>query len=316
MVPQPGNIFQKTGEKSTISEKNLVYSDEYMDTNLQEIVFNDVRIFYTDHKLKKRKIFHPIADFPPIQMHFLLEGKHNIESRRTVNRTGFSGNEHNLIYLPHRDLDFSYESKSAKLLGIQLTENFFYRYVNEDSRILSEFWSGVLKKSEARLAGIGNLQITPRIRAILFDIIHSKRKGYFKQLFLESKIAELLLHQLEQFEMHDEQALLQVKKDVEKLNYVKELIETDPLSDFSLHSLARKAGINDFKLKKGFKILFGSTVFDYLNNLKMEYSKHLLLDEKKSIAETSDILGYSQPQHFSAAFKKRFGYPPRQLKIT
>jgi AraC-like DNA-binding protein len=73
-------------------------------------------------------------------------------------------------------------------------------------------------------------------------------------------------------------------------------------------------GLNDFKLKKGFKELFGTTVFSYLNELKMDYAKRLILDEKKTIYEVAMTLGYSEPHHFYAAFKRRFGYSPGELK--
>lgn len=104
------------------------------------------------------------------------------------------------------------------------------------------------------------------------------------------------------------------KEDIEKLYDAKNYIELNMLEECTLLELSRKIGLNDFKLKMGFKELFGTTVFGYLNELKMSYAKRLLLDEKKTISETSIILGYSVPHHFSAAFKRRFGYTPSVLK--
>ena len=297
------------------TEKRSSYKDEYMDTKLHEIVFDDFRIFLANHELKKKKVYHPVIKFPPIQMHFLLRGEHRLKSQSTNFVSTFSKNQHNLIYLPHHNMDFTYESNTAQLLGIQLTENFFYRLVDENSKSLSLFWENVLRKKEAQLLPKYNMDITSKIKSNLLDIINTNRKGYLKRLFIEAKIIELFLYQLEQFDNPETQKIPSIKKDdIEKLYFVKNLIEENILSDFSLIGFAHEAGLNDFKLKKGFKELFGTTVFNYINDLKMDYSKQLILDEKKSISETAYILGYSEPQHFSAAFKKTFGYSPGKLK--
>ena len=44
----------------------------------------------------------------------------------------------------------------------------------------------------------------------------------------------------------------------------------------SLLSLARQVGINDFKLKQGFRQVFGTTVFGYLHSHRMERAAQLL----------------------------------------
>ncbi len=309
-----------TSTEKSVNEDNKIYNsftykDEFMDTKLREVLFDDVRIFFADHKLKKKKVFHPLVRTPPIQMHFLLEGEHTLKSNVTNHTNIFKNNQHNLIYLPHSDLDFTYESSTARLFGIQLTENFFSKFIDESSETLNVFWGNVLKQKEIQILPKHNLSITPNIKSIIYDILNSNHKGFLRKLFIEAKIMELFVIQFEQITNSNGSDTFKIKyNDMEKLYYVKELLEENILSKFSLLSLARKAGLNDFKLKRGFKELFGTTVFNYLNDLRMDYSKKLILDEKKSISETAFILGYSEPQHFSAAFKKRFGYRPSELK--
>jgi AraC-like DNA-binding protein len=153
------------------------------------------------------------------------------------------------------------------------------------------------------------------MKAILHDMKNNKRSGYMKRLYLESKIIELFMLQVEQAENVNNGKVHKFKKeDLDKIYDAKLFIEQNMLKEFTLLDLSRMVGLNDFKLKKGFKELFGSTVFSYLSELKMDYAKRLLLDEKKPIYETAMILGYSEPHHFSAAFKRRFGYSPGELK--
>ena len=60
--------------------------------------------------------------------------------------------------------------------------------------------------------------------------------------------------------------------------------------------------------------MFHTTIFAYYNGLRMERAKYLLMDSGKSISEVSDEIGYKNPQHFTVAFKKKFGLSPKNFK--
>jgi AraC-like DNA-binding protein len=74
------------------------------------------------------------------------------------------------------------------------------------------------------------------------------------------------------------------------------------------------AGLNEFKLKKGFKETFNQTVFEYLSDVRLETARNDLLNTGKSVTEIACELGYSSLQHFSAAFSKKFGVSPKKMK--
>jgi AraC family transcriptional activator of pyochelin receptor len=78
----------------------------------------------------------------------------------------------------------------------------------------------------------------------------------------------------------------------------------------SLMELARQVGLNDFKLKMGFRRVFGKTVFGYLHELRMERSRLLLEEGKMNVKEVSYAVGYMDSGRFSDAFKKQFGVRP------
>jgi AraC family transcriptional regulator len=88
------------------------------------------------------------------------------------------------------------------------------------------------------------------------------------------------------------------------------------LSDLSnpptIEQLAREAGLNQLKIKRGFKILFGISVYALFQRKRMEEARRLL--ERHSVTETATLLGYSNLSHFSAAFRKQFGMLPREVR--
>jgi AraC-like DNA-binding protein len=139
--------------------------------------------------------------------------------------------------------------------------------------------------------------------------------GHLKGLYLEAKAIELFLLQVKQLDQQTGPKLSKLKPtDIERLYAVKEHINKYYDQSCSIIGLAQLAGINQMKLKDGFKELFGTTVFGYINDVRMNEAKRLLLDEKLYVNEVADRVGYKHPQHFTIAFKKKFGIAPKELK--
>jgi AraC-like DNA-binding protein len=60
--------------------------------------------------------------------------------------------------------------------------------------------------------------------------------------------------------------------------------------------------------------LFGTTVFGYLTDIRMQEARRLLVDEKLYVGEVAERMGYQQPHHFTAAFKRKFGVLPKKIR--
>lgn len=103
--------------------------------------------------------------------------------------------------------------------------------------------------------------------------------------------------------------------DVQRLQQVKSFLQEHYLEpELSLDLLCRRFVLNEFKLKKGFKQLFGYTVFGYVQEMRMKTARQILAEGRMNVNEVADYLGYSSPNHFSTAFKKMYGIQPTKLK--
>ncbi|MEM6437389.1 MAG: helix-turn-helix transcriptional regulator, partial [Cyanobacteria bacterium P01_D01_bin.115] len=69
-------------------------------------------------------------------------------------------------------------------------------------------------------------------------------------------------------------------------------------------------------LKRGFKEVFGSTVFDYLRDRRMEKARQLLLDGQLKVATVARVVGYHSPTSFNAAFKQSYGVSPKAYQLS
>ena len=103
--------------------------------------------------------------------------------------------------------------------------------------------------------------------------------------------------------------------DREKIIKAREILLQHIGEPITIKSLSRKVAINECYLKKGFKEIFGTTIFDFYQSQRMEHAKYLLYDKGLSVTEVSLLLGYSSISHFSTAFKKHTGIKPCELLI-
>ena len=104
--------------------------------------------------------------------------------------------------------------------------------------------------------------------------------------------------------------------DEEALKAAANYLEQNLDADHSLAEISKKVHLNEFKLKKGFKEYFNTTVFGYLRQKRMEQARYLLTRNRVSVLEIAQAVGYSNPSHFTRAFRNAFGINPKKLLVA
>ncbi|CAG5016687.1 HTH-type transcriptional activator RhaR [Dyadobacter sp. CECT 9275] len=297
---------------SGIEEKNTVINHRFGEAFLDEIWFEGIHIMHGRVKLEQGLLLKAESDQPVIEMHFNLAG----DAKATVfggrNKFNFKSRQHNLYYLPEFDGYFEApeQTEHNDAFEVHFSERYFQRLASSGSDVLSWFADTIQQKKMSFISKT-NMNITGPMMEILQQVLLCNKQGVMKRLFLEARVLELLMLQMEQFESAKETTSVGIKPyDIEKLHHAKFLVEQNVSNPHSLAELSRLSGLNDFKLKKGFKQLFGHTVFGYLHEIRMQKAKKMLLDCNTPIVEVSAYCGYEYVQHFTTAFRKRFGITP------
>lgn len=181
----------------------------------------------------------------------------------------------------------------------------------------SERWSNELQEKFQKQEVVYSGGIACRTtNDIVHSILNCPLKGNLRKLFLESKVIELMAIQLEHyrsFETSESTSVLK-KADREVMEEVRTFLISTFTLEHSLQSIAMQFGVNEFKLKKNFKLQFGQTIFDFLFDLKMEHAYRLLIDGGKLVNEVAREIGYKNPNHFTTAFTKKFGVKPSKIR--
>jgi len=156
--------------------------------------------------------------------------------------------------------------------------------------------------------------LTPALARISDEVLNVGANGVSRHLFLEARGLELLASLIDELVAASEAFSPLTAFDIERLERARRCLLERLASPPSLSALARSVGLNEFKLKAGFRTLFGDSVFGYLRKERMSHARRLLADGRLSVLEVAARVGYANPSKFAAAFRKQFGFPPSAVR--
>lgn len=101
--------------------------------------------------------------------------------------------------------------------------------------------------------------------------------------------------------------------DMEKLRRARDLMYSQMDRALTISYLCISVGINEFKLKRGFREIYGATPYQALLEMRMQRARQLL-ESGSQVAQVAYAVGYTYPANFSTAFERYFGYRPKYLR--
>lgn len=92
--------------------------------------------------------------------------------------------------------------------------------------------------------------------------------------------------------------------------YYKNCFDNDYDEPFSLEESANKYHINKYRLCREFSAYFGNTPLQYLNNIRIDQAKDLLINTDEKISTIGQMVGFENTNHFIRLFKSKTGVTP------
>lgn len=160
--------------------------------------------------------------------------------------------------------------------------------------------------------------MTPVMTATVRQLLRCPYRGLSQRLYIESKTLELISHYFDPLLSSDSsrhQASDLQADEIDRILYARDILLSQVTNPPTLLELAHQIGLNDRKLKQGFRKVFGTTVFSYLHNHRMQEAQKLLLMPGATIASVAQVVGYSNPEAFSVAFRRTFAISPKAYQM-
>lgn len=164
------------------------------------------------------------------------------------------------------------------------------------------------------------LPLCGKTRMVIENLLNHSYTDSLENIYINAQMQMLLLYGLDCMLGEKEIDVINCKflaneADREKILNAREILIQHIGEPITIKELSRKVAINECYLKKGFKEMFGTTIFDFYQSQRMEHAKYLLYEKALSVTDVSAMLGYSSISHFSTAFKKHTGLKPCELLL-
>jgi AraC-like DNA-binding protein len=164
------------------------------------------------------------------------------------------------------------------------------------------------------------LPLCGKTRLVIEGLLNNNFTDSLENIYINAQTQMLLLYSMDCMIGEKQIDIINCKflaneADREKIVNAREILIKHIGEPITIKELSRKVAMNECYLKKGFKEMFGSTIFDFYQSQRMEHAKYLLYEKGLSVTEVSLMLGYSSISHFSTAFKKHTGLKPCELLL-
>ena len=252
-------------------------------------------------------------DTKSVRLHFGLKGSYAFSLTQLNSSFDLSGHHNNIMYTDGLELEVHNKSDRIETFGIDFSTESFIEIGQNGNEPLKRFTDKVIQGTNTILSPSWRTN-NFRIQQVIGEIIHCPYTDALRDLFLLSKSIELLVLQADLYDQQSVDAFIKTEKDRRKLLEAKEILTSRIDNPPTIVELSKLIALNEYKLKKGFKELFGTTVFGYIHQSRMSLAKRLLLGTDKSAKEIAYETGFSSPQHFSHAFRKTFGVSPNRVR--
>ena len=284
----------------------------HADMEFSNWCFDGFRLAFNKLEQRQATSYEVSNSIDAIKIYFNKRGRMNIHYRELSKKFTIGSGEFNMLYAGQLNSELFHIDDHSEIFSLQLTKECFYSLIDEGCLQPGEF-ADQIAGNHAALYSARWQRMDLRMEHCIDQIIHCKYSPALKKIYLRSKAMELLVLMADAFSKTPAITNTIKNTDKEKLFYAREFLQHHYAEDISIASLARTCGLNEFKLKKGFRELFNTSVVDFLINHRLEQAHQQLRNSSGSIQEIAYQTGYSSPEYFSRAFKKKYGINPATL---
>ena len=157
------------------------------------------------------------------------------------------------------------------------------------------------------------VETEPEVIGMINKINQHMKSAHLELLKLQ--VIELFLSEMKHFDHYRKIRKKYLSKlTVNKIGLIKKFIEVNMQEHITIDQLAKRFDIGTTNLKESFKYLYGTGIYTYLRNYRMEKAGELLRNSDYNILEIANMLGYSNQSNFGSVFKNCYGVSPLKYR--
>ena len=151
--------------------------------------------------------------------------------------------------------------------------------------------------------------MSPSLKRTAREILNCSMQGDCRELYLRAKSLEVLAHIIDFSDRAETNKESVSEQDRFKIEKAQNLLDQHFDKAWTIAALSREVGLNEKKMKIGFRQLIGKTINNYHQEVRLEAAASLLR-EGMSVTEVTFACGFSNLSHFAKIFRKKMGVNP------
>lgn len=258
-------------------------------------------------------------DSPALDFSFWLAG--GIHSKVAGLKSPFemTAGECNINFVPQASAQVTTPAKTRlRNLSIRVEPDAFFKLIGEDAGILPDVLRQILE-GHVDQAWLSKGLIAAPVRSVLDQLLNNPYQGSLHHLYQQSKTQEIMIMMLAELRRGEKTCKTTIAlrpSDIARIHEARAILSQDLAHPPSLLELAHAVGLNDYKLKAGFRQVFGTTVFASLRDMRLQQAMEILREGELNVGQIACTIGFSNPSHFTALFKKKFGVSPHTFRVA
>lgn len=296
-----------------VSSGVSVTSNEDIQVLLQESSAWSSKLYYAVYRTNRTTGLRIRDEGPFLFMYLALQHERRLEIEG-LGPVHIREGQYNLLYSPFFDMNSIHEGgKEYITISLQYDRSALEEWTHYFPP-LGAFLEKVDAGQPAMLLDEPQW-INREVQDTIYRLTHIPREIPGYQVYFDLLTRTLLFHLLLQA-IQQQPASPYTHYEIDGIHAARQMIRENIRRHFVIREIAQKVGVNEFKLKAGFRELFGNGVYEYLRLERMHEARELLNNAARSIKEIAAITGYKSVNSFIKAFKKEFGLTPGEFRRT
>ncbi len=270
-----------------------------------------------DLEINSEVSFSSIATHELFKISFVLEGHYHIENDFIKNEEVKAGCCRGLFYRQKSVTRVKPSCNKILTIDISIRTALLRKHLHSITKD-----PAASKKIAVFLNSNENMVFKSQITAPVYQLLASIKEvsdgsNLIKRLNVNAKVFELLselANECGDILDTNTKPVLVNSLDMQKIIKAKEYLDEHMSDATTLRELARIVCLNEFKLKKGFKEYYNTTIHSYVVDQRLCASCKMLKERNCPISEIAFEVGYQCPSKYIHSFRKKYGVTPGKFR--
>lgn len=297
-----GKILMKKEESKSFIKQVATINNQFIDLKITNVMVEDnIYLNIVNNTIKQSHIQKLPKKNKQLQIRIILNGKLEKLNHHTNEKRIYNKNEISIEYDENIEESLmNKEGQHLKYICITLNE----KYLSENG-----FFTNILKETFHKK--LSELDVESKFN----ELFTKEYSSVLDKIYLKNKTMEVILYVFDEIQASNKTRVSGLnEEDIIRIKRVEQKLQNSFSSKLTIPLLAKSVALNQTKLKKGFKEIFHKTIYEYLQEIRLNKAILFLKENRYTIKEVSLMVGYTNQGSFSYAFSQKYNCSPKSIQ--